>query len=666
MVDDIEEGGGYTVINLSNYSDVNYRIFWSTKKFGNTAADKHIFVPVVPNKEYKVETIGNSGPTDYAWVTGTTQGSGDTPDYCVGYTLQQLSANTKQVITAPSDAAYIYFTTLQDSTSRRPSFFGKINTLDERFTNLENHVTQVETDVNALVYTEEIDMGLCDFGQGFPNGTNWLVDNKTRIHFLIPYTDDMLRIQVTPRSGAQTCFGFLTQYSTPTNGATVYWDVRYLYNTTFKDVEIPTNTEYIVFVGESNTSNFKPQSISIIKKLPSVVDSHIENSDALNTIWKEIDLSALSVNSGWAYSVYQGRQKYWRVDNYTRQHNIIKVEEGYTDLYIKAKDNHQAMIFFLSQYTTPVNNATAYMITSQYYIGAGSEKFIKIPSNARYIYVTRTQGNDDWGPAEVKIGMTIKSHIENESIVDDKDYQEISTTYVRDNELNTSYWITRINRTKTDGSKQYPFVLYPNPTLTYNDAAYSALQLASLYSYRLICNASFFDNSTLPGKLDGFCIQNGINMGTGSSYHTSGAYLTIDSNGVLGSAPKTSDPDTLIENGIVSACLVSRVLVDNFINQGITDTTLAQRQVFGQYANGDYALLTFEGRGFDNSTGITIADASAICVKLGLKFAVNLDGGGSTETVIGKRQLNMIYEAPNGRKVVTFLVFNGTDAFNNN
>ena len=49
---------------------------------------------------------------------------------------------------------------------------------------------------------------------------------------------------------------------------------------------------------------------------------------------------------------------------------------------------------------------------------------------------------------------------------------------------------------------------------------------------------------------------------------------------------------------------------------------------------------------------------------MGLKFAFALDGGGSTETVIGETQINTIYEGTYGRKVPTYIIFNGTGIFN--
>ncbi len=53
----------------------------------------------------------------------------------------------------------------------------------------------------------------------------------------------------------------------------------------------------------------------------------------------------------------------------------------------------------------------------------------------------------------------------------------------------------------------------------------------------------------------------------------------------------------------------------------------------------------------------------ALCKKLGLKDVFMPDGGGSIETVVGSRQLNLFYDNALGRVVPTYIVFNGTTTF---
>lgn len=66
------------------------------------------------------------------------------------------------------------------------------------------------------------------------------------------------------------------------------------------------------------------------------------------------------------------------------------------------------------------------------------------------------------------------------------------------------------------------------------------------------------------------------------------------------------------------------------------------RQVIAQFDNLDLLILSCGGRGFDG-TGMTAKDMIRILSKIDVKFAFNLDGGGSVATVIdGKRITKMI------------------------
>lgn len=231
--------------------------------------------------------------------------------------------------------------------------------------------------------------------------------------------------------------------------------------------------------------------------------------------------------------------------------------------------------------------------------------------------------------------------------------------YGRDASTGTNYYLLRVFQTKKDGNKQYPFSRTPMPL-----GSDSTLDLARIEDWDLTINAwGVFAN--------GIIIENGVVVRNSQpTYHSGSLPLTIDSNGNLSYASADADADDLVANGIVSAVTgFCPIIVDyNTVELPTIGNTerlnqKAQRQIIGQFANGDYAFITCEGRNFDNSTGWTIAEAQAFCQSLGLKFAYNMDGGGSTETVLGKKQLNLIYEGTTGRKDQTFIVFNGTDHY---
>jgi len=225
----------------------------------------------------------------------------------------------------------------------------------------------------------------------------------------------------------------------------------------------------------------------------------------------------------------------------------------------------------------------------------------------------------------------------------------------------THYTALRIFKERLDGGMQHPFVYAPNAA---GAAAFSVKDLALAENWPLVINAGIFHMDT--GCPDGLLIQSGTVIQEGPSTTIGGCKpLTIDFQGDLSYTGANGAAGDL--SGIVSAvCGFMPIVIDHAAvpqsewNAVATYTEKAQRQIIGQYENGDYAILTCEGRGFGASEGWTMEEAQRICLDLGLKFAYNLDGGGSTGTVVDKKQLNTVYEGTSGRKVPTFILFNGT------
>lgn len=240
--------------------------------------------------------------------------------------------------------------------------------------------------------------------------------------------------------------------------------------------------------------------------------------------------------------------------------------------------------------------------------------------------------------------------------------------YAYDADTVAYYTVIRIYKQKLDGSKQYPFVYAPNGAGAGDKSTYD---MTVEDGWFLAINSGIFNTGTK--KPDGILIQNGsVLQNSPSATHSKCKPLTIDGNGNLGYAAYDADAENLVKNGIVSAvCGFMPIIVDYAAvpdsewNSVSHYTDNAQRQIIGQWGNGDYAIITCEGRNHHNSDGWTIAEAQSICIKHGLKFAYNLDGGGSTETMLGLKHINTIYESTTGRIVPTFIVFNGTDSFSN-
>lgn len=242
--------------------------------------------------------------------------------------------------------------------------------------------------------------------------------------------------------------------------------------------------------------------------------------------------------------------------------------------------------------------------------------------------------------------------------------RNVQISHGYDSSSDTHYTALRIYKERLDGTVQYPFVYAPNAG---GAGAFSVKDLALAENWPLVINAGIFHMDT--GCPDGLLIQNGSPIQQGPSTTVAGCKpLTIDFQGDLSYAEADATAADL--SGIVSTvCGFMPIVIDHVAvpqegwNAVDNYTQQAQRQIIGQYENGDYAIVTCEGRGFGGSKGWTIAQAQQVCLELGLKFAYNLDGGGSTGTVVDKKQLNTIYEGATGRKVPTFLLFNGTTRF---
>lgn len=255
-------------------------------------------------------------------------------------------------------------------------------------------------------------------------------------------------------------------------------------------------------------------------------------------------------------------------------------------------------------------------------------------------------------------GVQIKDNLD--VFIDNMDFD-----YEFDTPSNANYTVMRIYQTKIDGTKQYPFVFAPNGS---GKATMSTKDMMEAYPQWVMgANAGIFVST----GADGIVIENGKSIVNSPSTLHVGAYpLTIDSNGMLSYAAPNADTATLISQGIVSAvCGFCPIIIDyeavdeSYYNWISHYSDNAQRQIIGQFGNGDYAIVTSEGRSHQASDGWTIAEAITVCLRLGLKFAYNLDGGGSTETMIGMKHINDIYDGTTGRKVPTFLCFSGGTSF---
>ena len=94
--------------------------------------------------------------------------------------------------------------------------------------------------------------------------------------------------------------------------------------------------------------------------------------------------------------------------------------------------------------------------------------------------------------------------------------------------------------------------------------------------------------------------------------------------------------------------------LDNWHDEGLTaafDTTRHPRTMVGVDAEEAIWLVTIDGRNPALSLGMTFAELQSLARRLGLRYALNLDGGGSTTRVAGGRIVNHPSDAAGPRPV---------------
>lgn len=253
-----------------------------------------------------------------------------------------------------------------------------------------------------------------------------------------------------------------------------------------------------------------------------------------------------------------------------------------------------------------------------------------------------------------------------------------SIDYHRDSETGALYITVLVPQTLISGEKQYPFTIWPNYP---NGGTQSTLEMNRDRKFLVAINGAgicppWGGNVTVSGAPIGIFIQNGVLLKDHSDADPVCKTLTIDSNGMLGYAKQSVTSSELISSGIKSTISGYFPLVYNYNNidsyeSDVADylvnsssmTGDAQRQAICQYENGDYLIITTEGRGFAGGGYFTAKQLQRLCKQYGVKFAYMLDGGGSAQTVIENKQLNCIYERTYGRVMPSYIVFNGTDEF---
>lgn len=233
------------------------------------------------------------------------------------------------------------------------------------------------------------------------------------------------------------------------------------------------------------------------------------------------------------------------------------------------------------------------------------------------------------------------------------DENVISTTKYRDSEVDSDYYITIVKRQDHKGNKlklQFGLAL-DNESLGYLE---STVDFAHRKNASLCINGGIYNTTT--NKPLGICIKDGKVLQNETLTLSKFSYLGIDSSGNLKSFDYRTSSNELLKAGIQNAVCCFTTLIKNGINTVLEDTTnYDPRNAIGQLANGDYIIITVDGRTREN-TGFRYTDLQRIFRNYGATFAIALDGGGSTSTVVRGMKVNDDIDSSfNDRKIPNFL-----------
>ena len=225
--------------------------------------------------------------------------------------------------------------------------------------------------------------------------------------------------------------------------------------------------------------------------------------------------------------------------------------------------------------------------------------------------------------------------------------QNVSMKFGR--HADTDYFIARIYKKTITGDTITPRVLAATP------GGIKLAEYAKTHDFVFAINAGIFntdDNSCL-----GTTISDGVVVTDHVPPNLSGAgdTLGVDGNGDFVSIAYDTTTADMLSSGITQAVHGWGTIISNYAKSDLDAlketlypsdgtwgadyivTAKHPRTACGQFANGDYMVFVCGGR-TTNQYGMTIAEMQELFAAEGVKYAYNLDGGGSCNGMLYKKE----------------------------
>lgn len=218
------------------------------------------------------------------------------------------------------------------------------------------------------------------------------------------------------------------------------------------------------------------------------------------------------------------------------------------------------------------------------------------------------------------------------------------TSYSERYSNGTKYYITHIPYTNKLGLRNELVQGFPSDDYG-NFAGETVRNFANRKNAPFAMNIGLWDNTNHTPY--GPVIQNGVEETP--SYSNSFSPIGIDDDGMVTVYSNGTTASQMISAGIkYGCCAYDELIHNNVVVYDTTDeawtTTLYQHQIFAQLTNGDYVILTCDGKDYeDQDVGMTYEMlANVLMAKYNnIRTAYACDGGGSVSTVVNHEFINV-------------------------